>query len=169
MNGSRAVRTRTTSSCASAIRQASAWWWPESSSRPSTDRVIRRASVSTSAASTGSASTGRLNPCRRACPLARAFPAGVLGPPLLRPLRRLAKALRALVIRQPPNAGPSAPPELGVLEGRVLRLLRCGLLRLLGGAATSQSGRDGARSHARQHPAAPRRFAACDPCPRTRR
>jgi hypothetical protein len=81
----RTPRMRNTSTCASAMRSAAA-----RRGSPAPSPAMRRASAATSPASAGSASTGRLNPWRRALRATAALPAGVRGPVLRAALARLA-------------------------------------------------------------------------------
>jgi hypothetical protein len=92
----RTRRMRSMSICASAIQTAAAW---RASLAPSP--AIRRASTVTSAASAGSASTGRLSPWRSALRATAALPARVRGPVLRAALARLA-ARTAAVVTHPP-------------------------------------------------------------------
>jgi hypothetical protein len=89
----RTRRTRSTSICASAMRTAAA-----SRASPAPSPAMRRASSTTSAASVGSASTGRFRPWRSALRATLALPARVRGPVLRAALARLAARTAALIM-----------------------------------------------------------------------
>jgi hypothetical protein len=101
----RTRRTRSTSTCASAMRTAAAW-----RAAPAPSPAMRAASATTSAASAGSASTGWLSPWRSALRATAALPARVRGPVEHAALARLAARTAALAMR----ARPGHP--LGALE-----------------------------------------------------
>jgi hypothetical protein len=87
----RTRRTRSTSTCASAIRSAAA-----RRASPAPGEAIRSANVATSGASAGSASTGRLSPWRSALRATAALPAAVRGPVLRAAFARLAARILSL-------------------------------------------------------------------------
>jgi hypothetical protein len=94
MISARTRRTRSTSTCASAMRSAAA----RRASLASGPAICPTNAV-TSAASVASASTGRLRPWRSALRADAALPASVRGPVLRDALARLAARTAALVMR----------------------------------------------------------------------